>query len=115
LQEALLLAIQIEKPIYICEAYCLLGHIALMHQQFEKAFDFFSEMMPKAPSGLQRLKAESLYRLALVSSAKGEPQKAKELGDRAHALMVEIGGRHTEEVRQWIEKGYPPSLPAALM
>ena len=111
LQEALALAIQIEKPIYVCEAYRLLGHIALMHQQLDAATDFFSEMLQRVPSGLQGLKAESLYRLALVSSAKGEHQKAKELGDAAYAIMVEVGFKHTEEVRQWIENGYPPSLP----
>jgi tetratricopeptide (TPR) repeat protein len=110
-QEALLLAIQIEKPIYVCNAYRLLGHIALLRQQLDTAADFFTKMLSIVPPGLHALKAESLYRLALVSSAQGEQQAAKELGDAAYTLMVEVGFKRTEEVRQWMENGYQPSLP----
>jgi tetratricopeptide (TPR) repeat protein/transcriptional regulator with XRE-family HTH domain len=108
-QEALALAREIDKPVLIAGLLGNLGQIALRLGDLDHAAELFSEMMETIPEGSKPFQAEAFYNQGLLAAARGERQKAYDLGISSMTLFEEAHLQdERNKVRKWLAEGYQP-------
>jgi tetratricopeptide (TPR) repeat protein len=108
-REALALAREIGKPVLIAGLLGNLGQIALRRGDLDHAAELFSEMVETIPEGSKPFQAEALYNQGLLATARGERQKAYDLGMSSATLFEEAHLQdESNKVRRWLAEGYQP-------
>ncbi len=102
LLESLDIAQQIGRPRIICVCFYEHGNLYLKQQLLDAAEAAFDEMLISIPEGDQELLAFAHYGQARVAAARGNIQKARELGEVSAKALETIGHRNAQEVRRWL-------------
>jgi tetratricopeptide (TPR) repeat protein/transcriptional regulator with XRE-family HTH domain len=110
-REALALAREIGKPVLIAGLLGNLGQIALRRGNLDHAAELFSEMTKTIPEGSKPFQAEALYNQGLLAAARGESQKAHDLGISSIALFEEAHLQdESSKVQKWLTEGCQPLI-----
>jgi tetratricopeptide (TPR) repeat protein len=102
-QESLALARQLGVPEITSTVLYEYGNLYLDRQQAKIAEANFLEILSTVSEGDQDLKALAQYGLARSALIQGNTNEAWKLGDMSVTTLEEIGHRHAQEVRAWLD------------
>ncbi len=102
-QEALQMARQIGDKWLLGAVLAEYGELALKQQRLDEAFEAFQEGLAVSAQGSQEVTATSLYGLAQVAAARGNPLEARRQGEESLRLFEAMSHRLTDTVKSWLE------------
>jgi tetratricopeptide (TPR) repeat protein/transcriptional regulator with XRE-family HTH domain len=102
-QEALQMARQIGDNWLLGAVLAEYGELALKQQRFDEAFEAFQEGLSISAQGSQEAVASSLYGLAQVAAARGNPLEARQQGEESLRLFEAMSHRLTDTVKTWLQ------------